>query len=163
MLSGFMGKHRWNDHGGSQSSWRAVSGGINHFLESVCVQTLEELTLRQRHRPLQCIDAGGDEAVNSGSFPTTNTAGQVLKQREISNFSLSDTVYPQGLSLAKHRHENAYLSFVLSGSYTENYAGERAVCGEGTLRYLPACELHENEYLSGARCLLVRMDRLVLD
>ncbi len=95
--------------------------------------------------------------------PVTGTSGNVVKQREIPGFSLTETIYPTGLSLSRHRHAQAYLSFVLSGAYQEKYANRECVCSEGALRFLPPEELHENFFDATVRTLLVRIDPLALD
>lgn len=97
------------------------------------------------------------------SCPITDTSGKVLRRREIAGFSLTESVYASGMSLSPHCHSNAFLSFVLSGTYTEKYADRECVCAEGALRFLPPAELHENEYHSDVRCLLVKIDPLILD
>jgi AraC family transcriptional regulator len=96
------------------------------------------------------------------SCPTTETSGTVVRRREVAGFSLSETVYSEGLSLPAHCHAHGYLSFILSGSYTETYKQKSCVCAEGSLHYLPAGEQHHNEYAGGARCLLVRIDPQIL-
>jgi AraC family transcriptional regulator len=93
----------------------------------------------------------------------TGTSGTVLKYRQISGFSLTECVYPQGLTLPWHRHAEAYLSFVLAGSYREKYANRECACAAGSLRLLPANELHEDYFENTVRCLLVRIDPLALD
>jgi len=95
--------------------------------------------------------------------PVTDTSGNVVRRRDLTAFSLSESIYPKGLTLSKHCHTHAYLSFVLSGSYMEKYADRECICSEGALRFLPPSELHENDYGTGARCLLVKIEPAVLD
>lgn len=90
--------------------------------------------------------------------PVRDTSGSVLRKRELATFSLIENEYPKGLSLSKHCHTHAYFTYVLSGSFVEKYADQECVCPEGALRFLPPGELHENEYGSGARCLLVKIE-----
>ena len=97
------------------------------------------------------------------AVPVTDTSGTVLKRRDIPGFSLTESVYPKGLVLAKHCHSHAYLSFVLSGNYVEKYADRECVCSEGALRFLPPGQLHENEYSNSVRCLLVKIEPAVLE
>jgi len=97
------------------------------------------------------------------SVPVTDTAGDTLRRRDIAGFSLSESVYREGLSLSRHCHSHAYLSFVLSGRYTERYWDQECVCSEGALRFLPPGELHGNHYDTAVRCLLVRIEPLALD
>jgi AraC family transcriptional regulator len=95
--------------------------------------------------------------------PVTGTSGNVVKHREITGFSLTESIYPVGLSLSRHRHLHAYLSFVLSGSYREKYEDRECACSAGALRFLPPEELHEDHFETTVRCLLVRIDPLALD
>jgi AraC family transcriptional regulator len=95
--------------------------------------------------------------------PVTGLSGTVLKQREIPGFTLTESVYPQGLRLSPHRHSEAYLSFILSGSYREKYGDRECECSTGALRFLPPGELHENYFDSAVRALLVRIDSQALD
>jgi len=96
-------------------------------------------------------------------FPVTETSGSIIRRHDLAAFSLSESVYPKGMTLSKHCHTHAYLSFVLSGSYTERYADRECVCSEGALRFLPPSEPHENDYVVGARCLLVKIEPSALD
>jgi AraC family transcriptional regulator len=98
-----------------------------------------------------------------GACPTTDTSGNTVRRREVAGFSLAETVYSSGMELAPHCHSNAYLSFVLSGNYQEKYANQSCTCAEGSLRFLPPAELHENEYTSTVRCLLVKIAPPILD
>ncbi len=60
--------------------------------------------------------------------PVTETSGSVLRKRDLSSFSLTESVYPKGLTLSKHCHSNAYLSFILSGTYREKYGERECIC-----------------------------------
>ncbi len=93
-----------------------------------------------------------------GLCPCSETAGHVTGRRDLLNFELRETVYSRGLNLGLHRHASAYLSYVIEGSYTESYQGSSAVCGAGSVRFLPAHEVHANHYDEGARCLLVELE-----
>ena len=95
--------------------------------------------------------------------PVTETSGRVLRRRDLAAFSLIESDYPKGLSLTKHCHSHAYLTFVLQGSYMEKYRDSECVCSEGALRFLPPGELHENDYGAGARCLLVKIEPSALE
>jgi AraC family transcriptional regulator len=94
--------------------------------------------------------------------PETDTSGDVVRRREIPGFSLVESIYPQGLALSRHCHAQAYLSFVLAGSYTEKYLDEECVCSAGSLRFLPPGQLHENNFGTTVRCLLVKIEPLAL-
>lgn len=93
----------------------------------------------------------------------SDTAGEVTERRDLLNLKLRETVYPRGLALSRHMHAGAYLSFVIEGHYTETYQGNSAVCVPGSLRFLPAEEIHSNIYDDGARCLLVELQPETLE
>ena len=95
--------------------------------------------------------------------PVTDISGSIVRRRDLASFAITETIYSKGLTLSKHCHSHAYLSFVLSGSYREKYADCECLCAEGALRFLPPSELHENDYAAGARCLLVRIEPSALD
>jgi len=97
-----------------------------------------------------------------GPYPVTGTSGAILRRREIAGFSITESLYRDGMYLAKHYHKDAYLSFILSGEYAESYAGAKSTCGQGSLRFLPPSELHENQYLSEVRSLIVRIEPAIL-
>ena len=95
--------------------------------------------------------------------PATNvcmcadTSGDVVERRELLNVNLRETVYRPGLTLSPHMHANSYISFIVEGHYTETCQGNSATCGPGSVRFLPAFELHSNAFDAGARCLLVEL------
>ena len=98
----------------------------------------------------------------TGSYPLTGISGTVVRRRDIPGFSISDNIYAEGLYLSRHYHKDAYLNYILGGEFAENYANTRAACGAGMLRFLPPEELHENDYTTGTRCLIVKIDSSVL-
>ncbi len=93
----------------------------------------------------------------SGACPVTDAAGNTIRRRDIAGFSLTEAVYAAGVSLERHCHANAYLTLVLSGSYSEKYAHREFVWGEGALHLLPAGERHENQFATAVRCLRVKI------
>jgi AraC family transcriptional regulator len=97
-----------------------------------------------------------DKPVNGG-LECRETAGRAVKRRDLSGFNVIESAYPSGLVLTRHRHAHSYFSFVLEGSYTESFKGCTEACAPGTVRFLPAEEIHENCYHAGARCLLVEI------
>jgi AraC family transcriptional regulator len=93
----------------------------------------------------------------------SDTAGEVTDRRDFLNVKLREAVYPRGLALGRHMHANAYLSYIIDGRYTEIYQGNSAMCEAGSLRFLPAEEIHSNVYEEGARCLLIELKPETLD
>lgn len=84
--------------------------------------------------------------------------------RKLPGFQVSEKEYPAGLTLTHHRHDTALLIYGLEGGYLENYAGARPmVCEPGVLRYLPRGLGHSNVFEGGARCLIVEIEREMLE
>jgi AraC family transcriptional regulator len=101
----------------------------------------------------------GREAVSALSFhcPVTDTSGTTVRRRAVAGFSLSEVLYTEGTSLARHCHSHCYLCLVLSGSYIEKHSHTEFHWGENTLHLLPAGERHENEF-HNTRVLLVKIE-----
>ena len=98
-----------------------------------------------------------------GLCPVTDAAGNTIRRRDIAGFSLTEAVYGAGVSLGRHCHANAYLTLVLSGTYTERYADREFVWNEGALHLLPAAERHENHFATAVRCLRVKIEPQAID
>jgi len=99
----------------------------------------------------------------SCACPVTDAAGSTIRRRDIAGFSLTEAVYAAGVSLDRHCHANAYLTLVLSGTYTEKYAHREFVWSEGALHLLPAGERHENHFATAVRCLRVKIQPQAID
>jgi AraC family transcriptional regulator len=99
-----------------------------------------------------------ERAVNNPLCARRETAGRAVKRRDLHGFNVIESAYPSGLVLSRHTHARSYFSFVLEGAYTETLDGCTEACAPGTLRFLPADEVHENSYTAGARCLLVEIE-----
>lgn len=86
-------------------------------------------------------------------------AVKILKSSRVSDFTLTETLYPARLTLSKHSHGRASFSFVLKGSYTEKYGNKIRQCEPLKVIYLPSGETHSDNFLSvGARALHVEID-----
>jgi|SRR5579872_601274 len=94
----------------------------------------------------------------TGIAPAANPSGDIIDVRRISGFTFTERHYPGGLVLAKHYHEHAYLSLTLEGVYSEFNSAGTARCEPRTLRYLPAGEVHSNNFDANVRCLLIEID-----
>lgn len=103
---------------------------------------------------------GARESVllTSGPCPVTDTAGNVVRRRDIAGFSLTEAVYAEGTLLSRHCHAHCYLTLVLSGTYTERQSQHEFTWGEGALHLLPAGERHENEFETAVRLLRVEIE-----
>jgi AraC family transcriptional regulator len=100
--------------------------------------------------------------------PDSNTtphdaAGEVLKRRSIGPYLLTEHLYSSTLLLPKHTHRDAFLTFVLEGTFRERCGAKISICRPGALRFLPAGEVHENEFETRVRCLHVWINPGVLD
>lgn len=86
------------------------------------------------------------------------TLGVPLKSMEVGGFILTETAHAPCLTLPRHVHELANISFVLKGSFTEVVNRRPQECGPLSLLMKPAGEVHSNKYgRSGARCLIVEV------
>jgi len=97
-------------------------------------------------------------ATPSSRCPVTDAAGSTIRRRDIAGFSLTEALYAEGVSLARHCHANTYLTLVLSGTYTENCARREFRWREGALHLLPAGERHENRFETVTRLLHVKIE-----
>src|ERR1700682_3782032 len=77
-------------------------------------------------------------------FQCQDAAGEIVRLRAIGSFTLSEHLYPAGMVLPKRAHRDVYFTFVLEGSFREKSAGGTLVCRPGTIRFLPADEVHED-------------------
>ena len=87
-----------------------------------------------------------------------DVSAETLRLRTIGPFTLKENLYLPGTVLARHSHEQAYISFVIEGAFRERYAARSILCRTGMIRYLPAGEVHENEIQVRSRCLHVSSD-----
>jgi AraC family transcriptional regulator len=92
----------------------------------------------------------------------TDAAGSTIRRRDIVGFSITEALYPEGVSLPRHCHANAYLTLVLSGSYTERNSHREFRWGERALHFLPAGERHENQFAAATRLLRVKIEPAVV-
>jgi AraC family transcriptional regulator len=85
--------------------------------------------------------------------------GVRVAARQIGGFALSLTRYASP-SLPWHGHEEAYLTFVISGRYRERLRGSARDCLSRALVLHPAGEHHADEFASRAAvCLNLHFDR----
>lgn len=83
----------------------------------------------------------------------------VQKQHEVAGYTLSESLYPPDLRQARHEHTPASFSFVLSGSYIENYGRQTLTRVPSTLVFHPPQEAHSVDFQSKpVRILSVKLD-----
>jgi hypothetical protein len=84
--------------------------------------------------------------------PCAGISGTATAVRQVPGFRIMENHYATGLELARHFHENAYLTYVLEGQYSESYGGSASVtCMAGAVRYLPPGQKHSNTFKAGTR------------
>ena len=80
--------------------------------------------------------------------------GRCVANARWGDLAMSETFYARGAFLPTHRHEEAYLTFVLDGGYRERLAAETRSCAARMLVVHALGEAHENEFAQRrARCL----------
>ena len=80
----------------------------------------------------------------------------VQKKHSIHGYTLSESVYPPRLKQPRHTHSEASFSFVLAGSYVENYGRQTAARQASTVIFHPPHESHAVDFENGARILSVQ-------
>jgi AraC family transcriptional regulator len=90
-------------------------------------------------------------------------SGRILRKRTIGPFTVSEHVYSDGAGLPNHSHRHALLTFVVEGTFREHYEDRTIVCRPGALHFVPAGQVHSDEFETNVRSLHVAMSRDVLD
>src|SRR5260370_8186186 len=89
--------------------------------------------------------------------------GEILRLRAIGHCILSEHLYPAGMVLPKHAHHQVYFTFVLEGSFREKSTDGTLVCRPGSIRFLPAGEIHEDVIETRLRCLHIKAEASMLE
>ena len=55
--------------------------------------------------------------------PAGSFYGRTTLRREVAGFVVAESVFSEELCIPKHQHANAFLDFVLEGTYTEICGG----------------------------------------
>lgn len=96
--------------------------------------------------------------------PLTSIYGRCLRKVEVAGFTVMDAVYPPGMQLHHHSHEQATLSFVLKGRFCETLSSGSENCGPQSLISRPPGAAHANLYgPEGARNLIIEVSSSRLD
>lgn len=124
------------------------------------------MDLRRGTRVTPCVSSSN--ARNLKRLPSLaaaahDVAGEVVRRRGVGPFTICETLCPAGVTLPKHDHRQAYITFVIEGSFREQYVGGEVTCRPGSIRYLPAGEIHEDQVASVLRCLQISADTAALD
>jgi len=82
----------------------------------------------------------------------------IQKTHRINGFALSESIYPPQLKQPRHTHKFASFSFVLAGSYIENYGRQSPTRQPSTIVFHPPQESHAVDFQGGARILSVEIN-----
>lgn len=93
----------------------------------------------------------------------SDLSGEIIRQRTVGSFHLTETLHPQYMVLPRHVHRQAQVTFVLEGGFDERYSDRSITCRSGAIRFLPAAEVHENRIYAGSRYLHVSIEPDVLN
>lgn len=87
-----------------------------------------------------------------------------VTRRELADFSLVESVYPASSVMARHTHELAHISIVLSGAYAERYGRRERLAEPAILVVHPPDEDHSVVFKSaGARVFSIHIKPLWLE
>jgi AraC family transcriptional regulator len=81
--------------------------------------------------------------------------GRVISAAHFGPFRISETNYARDALLPWHRHEESYVTFVLSGGYRERSASRALTCGAPSIVLHPPGDTHEDDFERPTRCLNV--------
>jgi AraC family transcriptional regulator len=79
-------------------------------------------------------------AMDAPDFPTRTS------DRNCDKFTFDESIYPAGLRMPTHDHEPAYLSFVVSGFYTESGPQGAHTCKPSTVVFHPPGDRHAVDF-----------------
>jgi AraC family transcriptional regulator len=79
----------------------------------------------------------------------------LIRTRMLGDRRVNEVLYPAGLRQARHRHDRAAMSFVVSGKYEECIGRQPHSRGMATLIYHPAGEYHAVGFETDVRILSV--------
>jgi len=109
------------------------------------------LVVELQQRTESCVHCHMPIVLNRGEF-----FGRVVTAAQWEPFRMSETLYARGTFLPWHRHEESYLTFVLSGGYHERSTSGTRTCAERTVVLHPANDTHEDDFAQKpTRCLNV--------
>ena len=72
--------------------------------------------------------------------------GRPIAKQEVAGLILTEKRHPAGERLPPHAHDQAYLCFVLAGSWSERYDGGVRTCAPMSVIYHPAGEIHSDSF-----------------
>jgi AraC family transcriptional regulator len=88
---------------------------------------------------------------------------RVLGELETPAVKVEEIVYAPGLCVARHSHATSNLIYGIAGTHWSGFSRGGEICTPGTVRFLPAGELHENYFPIGSRCLQIELNQSILN
>ena len=87
------------------------------------------------------------------------TQGSMLKAARLGRMLFTETLHPANTRLPVHAHENAAITFLLAGAFTESFGGSDYECEPLAVLFKPAGAEHTNTYHKlGARSLIIELE-----
>jgi AraC family transcriptional regulator len=81
--------------------------------------------------------------------------GEKLRSVEASGLALVESRFRSGGMLPKHRHDHAFISFLLAGSQLQRLHRQERRCTAATVTWHPADEVHEDRFVSDGHILFL--------
>ena len=90
----------------------------------------------------------------------TDLYGKTVEQKQVSEFILTERVYPPFFRTPNHAHESALFCLVLKGNYTETYGLKKRECLPSTVLF-HACDDPHAEYFheDGGHSFIVEINK----
>ena len=143
------------------TTWQPLLVGIGWNMEFQRNPVTPCISLQHNRKPERTLV--GKQGANAPPQEFRDAFGESQRFRTAGPLTLLENVYPTGLVLPKHAHADAFITFVIEGSFEEHYSNGALTCRAGGLRFLPAGEVHENRIASRLRCLHVLIGPQSLD
>src|SRR5262249_32702995 len=83
--------------------------------------------------------------------------GEIIKNKTIAGFKLTETAYSGGLRIARHAHDFAYFCYVLQGHFMESYDRQPRACNPSSLIFHPPQESHADEFCAATKCFNLQL------
>jgi AraC family transcriptional regulator len=79
---------------------------------------------------------------------TEQFRGEILRSIQANGLALVDQHTQRGSILTRHRHSNAWFTFLFAGSYIERWSSLERCCSAGMVIWHPPELVHENSFVS---------------
>ena len=76
---------------------------------------------------------------------------------------VEEELYAPGLCIPRHFHNTANFIYTIAGAHWSGHSRGGDICAPGTVRFLPAGELHENYFPVGCRAVEIELRQPLFD